>query len=108
MESITPQQLNDAIVVLLAIFAAIITLDKVVDIWKKWKAPTADTVQKLANDKRRLDAHEKSIEELQRSNQVLCSGIMALLDHELHDGNSDQMQEARDNIMKYLQGKLVR
>lgn len=60
----------------------------------------------LDTDKRRLDGHDKAIGDLQSSQQVLCSGVMALLDHELHNGNSDQMQTARDDIMKFLQGHM--
>ena len=33
---------------------------------------------------------------------------MALLDHELHNGNGEQMQKARDDIMHYLQGNICR
>lgn len=108
MDKVTPDQLMNAVVVLLAIFAAIVTVDKVIDIFKKWRMPSTDTAKKLANDKMRLDAHERAIQSLQESNQVLCSGIIALLDHELHNGNSEQMQKARDDIMHYLQGNIGR
>lgn len=104
MEHISPEQLMSAVVVVLAIFAAIVTVDKVIDIVKKWRAPTTDTAKKLANDKQRLDDHDKAIEKLQESNQAICSALLALLDHELHNGNADQMQKARDNLMQYLQG----
>ena len=104
MEHISPEQLMSAVVVVLAIFAAIVTVDKVIDIVKKWRAPTTDTAKKLATDKQRLDDHDKAIEKLQESNQAICSALLALLDHELHNGNADQMQKARDNLMEYLQG----
>lgn len=94
--------------VLLAIFAAIVTVDKVIDIFKKWRMPTTDTARKLANDKDRLDGHDEAIRDLQESTQVLCNGILALLDHELHNGNTDQMQDARDDLMNYLSGRLTR
>lgn len=106
MENVTPDALLNAVIVILAVFAAIATIDKAVDIFKKWKQPTTDTAKKLANDKERLDQHDKSIKKLQESNQVLCAGILALLDHELHNGNADQMQQARDDIMRYLQGSI--
>lgn len=106
METITPDQLMTTVAVLLAVFAMIVTVDKVIDIVKKWHKPSADTAEKLANDKKRLDDHEESIKDLQESNKVLCAGIMALLDHELHNGNTDQMQKARDGIMSYLQGRI--
>lgn len=106
MDGVTVQQLMTTGYVILAVFAAIITIDKVIDIFRKWKAPSTDTAKKLANDKILLDEHSQSIEELKESTQVLCNGVLALLDHELHNGNADQMQNARDDILKYLQGKI--
>lgn len=108
MEHITPEQVMTTVVVVLAIFAAIVTVDKVIDIVKKWRAPTTDTAKKLQADKTRLDEHDKAIEKLQESNQAICSALLALLDHELHNGNSDQMQKARDELMRYLQGLIAK
>ena len=102
MPNITPDQFMSAIVVLLAIFAAIATVDKVIDIVRKWRTPTAETTKMLANDKRRLDDHEEAIENLRESIPVICSTLLALLDHELHNGNTDQMEMARNEMMAYL------
>lgn len=104
MENITPDQLMGAVVAILAVFAAIVTIDKVIDIVKKWRAPSTDMAKKLDMDKRRLDKHDEAIETLQESNQVICTALLALLDHALHNGNGDQMQKARDDLIKYLQG----
>ena len=108
MENLTPDRLLDALVVILAIFAAVITIDKVLDIVKKWKKPAGDFAEKLNNDKTRLDAHEDQISALKEYSKVQCSALIALLDHELHNGNADQMQKARDELSKYLQGLLTR
>lgn len=102
MEHISPDQLMSAVVVVLAIFAAIVTVDKFIDIIRKWRTPTTDTAKKLANDKQRLDEHDEAIENLRESNQVICSALLALLDHELHNGNQDQMEKARNEMMVYL------
>ena len=102
MEQLTPEAIMTAGVVILAIFGIIITIDKVIDIWKKWRTPTTDVAKKLAADKTRLDKHDEDISKLQGSLPVLCEGVLALLDHELHNGNADQMQKARDNMMDYL------
>lgn len=56
----------------------------------------------LATDKARLDAHEKEIAELREGQKVLCGGLQALLEHELHNGNADQMQKASDNLSEWL------
>lgn len=102
MEHVSPDQLMSAVVVVLAIFAAIVTVDKFIDIIRKWRTPTTDTAKKLANDKQRLDEHDEAIENLRESNQVICSALLALLDHELHNGNQDQMEKARNEMMVYL------
>lgn len=102
MQDISPEELLRAAYVVLAILAAIVTIDKVIDIIKKWRAPGTDTEKKLANDKKRLDEHDEAISDLRDSNQVICSALLAILDHELHNGNGDQMQKARDEMMAYL------
>lgn len=93
---------------LLALAGALATADKAVEIVKKWRAPSADTARKLDTDKRRLDAHEESIADLRESNRVLCAGVLALIEHELHNGNADQMASARDDIIGYLQSKIAK
>jgi len=102
MQNISPEELLRAAYVVLAIFAAIVTIDKVIDIIKKWRAPGTDTEKKLANDKKRLDEHDEAISDLRESNQVICNALLAILDHELHNSNGDQMQKARDEMMAYL------
>ena len=99
---VTPDQLFNSIVVMLAIFAAVVTIDKFVDIIKKWRTPTTDTAKKLAMDKQRLDEHEEAITDLRESQQVICSALLAILDHGIHNGNTDQMEKARGELMKYL------
>lgn len=106
MAGITVDQLMDAVIVLLAVLSSVTVVDKAVDIFKKWRTPSTETAKKLANDKLRLDRHEECITELQEINQVLCAGVVALLDHELHNGNSDQMEKARDDIMACLRGRI--
>lgn len=108
-------QLLTALAVLLGICAIIITLGKTLDVVKGWrKHPDDDSVmEKLHNDKIRLDAHEIRIKNLEGETQELhdgmrctMSGVMALLEHELHNGNDTQMQEASNDINRYLRSKV--
>lgn len=103
---ITAEQFYTFLIVLAAICSGVIALDKIMDIIKKWKAPTETTARKLETDKRRLDEHDEAIKKQQESSKVVMMGVLALLDHELHNGNADQMQQARDNIMIYLTEKI--
>ncbi len=116
METLTPGQIQTTVYVLLVLFGGIITVDKVLDIIKKWRAPSSDaatdTAKKFANDQRRLDEHQQELERvkeeiasLKENGRVTSAGVMALLDHELHNGNASQMEKARDDIMAYLQAK---
>ena len=70
-----------------------------------------DIEAKLTTDKARLDNHESaiksingSIETIKDGMQVTADALTAILDHELHNGNADQMQKARDDLQKYTNG----
>ena len=99
------------------------TLEKILA-WRKRKAQPltdmkTDIMTMLANDKHRLDAqdaivseHTRRLDKLERradtveqGQKVQCKALMALLDHELHNGNADQMSEASREINDYLLDK---
>ena len=110
---------NTAIITLayvLGVCAIIATVGKAVDVVRSWLRPArakSDDVQTcLHNDKERLDAHDSRISDLetglkdtQDGQRVLMQGVMALLEHELHNGNSEQMEQASMEIRTYLLSK---
>ena len=51
---------------------------------------------------RELNAHQQDLEDLHAGQSVVCRGVQALLDHALHNGNTDEMQAASDGIGKWL------
>ena len=104
MSGITPDQLMNGVVVILAVFAAVVAIDKFLDVVKKWRSPEKDMYEKLRSDKLKLDEHDKELTALKEGQSVLCSGIVALLDHQLHNGNTNQMEKARNDINQYLSG----
>lgn len=77
--------------------------------------PRLEKIEKnLNNDKANLDNHTLLISSINKSNDVVkeglevtCNALTAVLDHELHNGNSDQMQQARDSLQHYA-NSLVR
>lgn len=100
----------------LAVCAIIVTLGKAVDTIKGWIKPARkkdDDVQDcLHADKKRLDAHDRQIGDLesglhdaQDGQRVLMQGVMALLEHALHNGNSGQMEKASRDIQAHLLSK---
>ena len=102
MSNLSADQILNAIVVILAILAAIVAVDKFVDVIKKWKAPEKDVISKLQSDKKDIERHEKDIQTLKDGQKAMCSGVIALLDHQLHNGNTDQMEQAKHEITEYL------
>lgn len=79
-------------------------------------APRFDEIdKKLAADKSRLDNHEAALTNIRNSNTIIrdglrvcCEALAAVLDHELHNGNSGQMQKARDDLQTYTNGLIGR
>lgn len=69
----------------------------------------ADIERKLGNDKAAIDTHTRQINAIERrqdgadrGQKALCRGVLALLNHELHNGNTDEMEKAKTGIDDYL------
>ena len=68
-----------------------------------------DIDRKLANDKAAIDSHTRQIEGLmnradgsEQGIKALSRGVLALLNHELHNGNSDELEHAQQTLNDYL------
>ena len=120
INGLTPSILWVVLVGLIGICACTVTvlsaLEKVQNLREKRNKPqreaNSDIMAMLARDKHRLDVHEAAISEMQAKQRTLeegqravCAGVMALLEHELHNGNATEMQEASAGIHKYLLNK---
>ena len=101
---------------ILAVCAIIAAVGKAVDVVRGWLRPgqkkSSDVQTCLHNDKQRLDAHDSRISDLetglsktQEGQRVTMQGVMALLEHELHNGNSKQMEDASRAIQEHLLSK---
>ena len=69
----------------------------------------ADIERKFSNDKQSIETHtrqigeiNKRVDSLETGQKAQCRGILALLNHELHNGNSDEMEEAKKGMDNYL------
>lgn len=76
---------------------------------KRREQPKSEIVKKLDdfakyldNDKRRLDDHDRQLGDMRSGLMAVCAGVQALLEHELHNGNTTEMNEASKNIDKWL------
>ena len=127
IEGITPELAWNTAYVVLAVIGIVIVLDKLNDIWIKrqdrkrrmkqeQQAPVdsldtrlkdiekrLDSIDdKLSSDKRRLDRIEAKQASTDDGFRALCQSNLALLNHELHNGNGDEMEAAQKALQKYL------
>ena len=102
-----------ALTVLAALLGLIILIGNAVDALRKMRKPREKKEEnlqthqeacgkKFAADQRRLDQHERDIGYLKEGQCVMCAALHELLEHELHNGNSDKMQQASSDLFKYL------
>lgn len=132
IEGITPQALWTALYVLVAVCGLIVLWDKVRAVFagvrerkqakrpeladeisdkvlKKLEPRFADIDRKLSNDKAIIDSHTRQIDALSSRTdgsedgiKALSRGVLALLNHALHNGNNDELEKAQQTINDYL------
>lgn len=125
IEGITPTYLWYFLIVavgLCAIALLVVNLIKGLRELRKPKAGKSDAIldrlgsidTKLGNDKARLDGHETRLNALEQDKQdiqagfsVMCTALLAVLNHELHNGNADEMERATDELTKYLTRRII-
>lgn len=112
MEKLTPDNLMTFAIVLLGLASALAVLAKAVEIVKGWFKPQRDIRDQLkkheemfARDSRRLDKHESELEGLKEGQRYLCAGVQVLIEHELHNGNTEEMKAASSSISTWLLSK---
>ena len=69
----------------------------------------AEIDRKLSNDKAIIDSHTQQIDALSSRTdgsedgiKALSRGVLALLNHALHNGNSDELEHAQQTLNDYL------
>ena len=120
MEALTVDSVYGALLVLLAICGAIATIGKAIDTINGWCKPRKDadaaidgTLQKyekrFENDAKRFERGEErmgrieaDLDDFHQGQYHTCMCLKALLNHELHNGNSEEMIEAANNMDKWL------
>lgn len=112
VKNITPELILLAFGVFLALAAAIVGIDKFFEVIKKWRKPREQTDQTLAQcrldletQKARADEQADEINVLRNGLIVTCKGVKALLEHELHNGNTGEMVSASKAIDDWLFSK---
>lgn len=99
--------------VLLVVFGAIITVDKVIDVIKKWRKPKANEQESLKmqqmeckrhfeSDLARIKALETASVKQQEMDRVMLTALRAILSHEINGNSIERMQEANAAIDQML------
>ena len=109
MEELTPSSLLTTALVVLLLMAAFVAVMQFVEAVKKAKRPSNDLKEKVeqhdaffTSDRCRLDSHDRELADVREGQKAMCKGVQALLEHELHNGNSDQMMKASEGINAWL------
>ena len=109
MEWLTTQNIISFGVVLAELIGLIVLLSngkKALDSFRQPRVELENRLDKhdeyLAADKRRIEALEKRMDDSDDAFEVVMQALIALLGHELHNGNTEEMQDALGALNKYL------
>ena len=95
MFNLTPEQFNTTWVVLTAVFAALFTIDTVIDLFKKWRKPAKDM-------QATLEEHDREIRDVTNKVNALCKAEVAHLTHELTGQGTNELQAALTDLTSKL------
>ena len=113
----TPAQL---IALVLAICGAIVTISAAIGViakaLEKARAPEKEQNERLDSHEKRLNAlddiivkfreyfdnDDRRFKEIEKSNKVTQSALLALLKHSLNGNDTESLKEARKNLEEYL------
>lgn len=94
--------IQTSLVVLFALFSALIVIDKVVEIIKKMRKPSKDIQTRLdeydlmfANDQKQLARQDEAI-------KLLIRGLSQLMTHAVDGNHTDQLEKTRDDMNDFL------
>lgn len=113
VQALSGANISMFMVVLVALLGLFVLAGNVVDAARKMRKPRERKEEdlqthqeacgkKFAADKRALDEHDQRIGTLEEGQCVICAALHELLEHELHNGNADKMQQASGDLFRYL------
>lgn len=89
-----------------AIFVALYRWAKKPDINRDEKLNRHDEM--LANDKRRIDEHEKRLDESEEADTVLMRAILALMNHAIDGDHIEELVTAKEDLHDFLFNRRVK
>lgn len=95
------------VMVLFTLFAAIIVLDKIVDIVKKYRAPGIDMNDEIENIKGHLDSDHRRISALEESSKLMLRGLNAIIEFSINGdvGDKKKLESVKEDITHFLINK---
>lgn len=102
MEYLNGQSLLTALFVLIAIIAVLKVLDSGVELVKKWKSKNPDVNAQKKSCDAKFANDDRRISDLEDGQRLIVRGVCELLGHELHNGNTQEMSQAENDLKKWL------
>jgi hypothetical protein len=106
MEALTGNNLIVTALVLVAVMEFVNLVGRTVGTFREWRKPGHDSDEdfqkRLLKCENRLEKDSLQLQDMKNGQKEICYGVQALLNHALHNGNSDEMKAASDNINKWL------
>lgn len=72
------------------------------------RSELSEVNRKLDRDNRRINDLEHGQIDIGNGFKALCTASIALLNHSINDGNTEEMERAKDSLMNYLQDRWSR
>lgn len=105
------------VIVLIAIMGLFVLVGNVIKTYRDLKKPIDDDNNNIRTEVKELrhkidrietvvDEHGKEIDDIRHMNRIQCQSVRALLNHAIHDGNTDEMSKASTELDAYLNSKI--
>ena len=98
MEALTGNNLLIALIVAVAMMELINLIGKTIGTFRDWRKPAeendSDVQKRLNTCEQKLERDFKQLQDVRNGGEKLCIGLQALLNHERHNGNSDERAPA--------------
>lgn len=105
------------LIVLVAIMGLFVLVGNVIKTFREIKKPRDDERDNIKIEVKELrhkidkietviDRHGEEIDDIRHTNRIQCQAVRALLNHAIHDGNSDEMQRAANELDRLLESRI--
>lgn len=94
------------LIVLVALMGVYILVGNVIKITKELNGPKKDIVKSVDELKEVVHTHTTEIADIRHTNRIQCQAVRALLNHAIHNGNTEEMERAAGVLDDYLTEKI--